>query len=137
MSACLLSMNALLDRETTRSPRPHVPVQLPHLREVRVDQDDVTEIAYEDSTEVPTAASPDLGSDDVTELPGSVDTASFTATEVSQGVEVGARTDDDPLADYNVDGVSGATLTGNGVTNMMTYWLGDHGFGPYLQTIQG
>lgn len=44
---------------------------------------------------------------------------------------------DDPLADYHVDGVSGATLTGNGVSNMMTYWLGDHGYGPFLQTIQG
>jgi Na+-transporting NADH:ubiquinone oxidoreductase subunit C len=44
---------------------------------------------------------------------------------------------DDPLADYHVDGVSGATLTGNGVSNMMTYWLGDHGYGPFLQAIQG
>ncbi len=43
---------------------------------------------------------------------------------------------DDPLADYHVDGVSGATLTGNGVSNMMTYWLGDHGYGPFLRTIQ-
>ena len=44
---------------------------------------------------------------------------------------------DDPLADYHVDGVSGATLTGNGVSNMMTYWLGDHGFGPFLRNLQG
>jgi len=44
---------------------------------------------------------------------------------------------DDPLADYHVDGVSGATLTGNGVSNMMKYWLGDHGYGPFLQSIQG
>ena len=44
---------------------------------------------------------------------------------------------DDPLADYHVDGVSGATLTGNGVTKMMQYWLSDHGYGPYLQTIRG
>jgi Na+-transporting NADH:ubiquinone oxidoreductase subunit C len=43
---------------------------------------------------------------------------------------------DDPLADYHVDGVSGATLTGNGVTKMMQYWLGKHGYGPYLQNIQ-
>ena len=43
---------------------------------------------------------------------------------------------DDPLGDYHVDGVSGATLTGNGVTNMMEYWLGDHGYGPYLRNIQ-
>jgi len=43
---------------------------------------------------------------------------------------------DDPLADYHVDGVSGATLTGNGVTKTMQYWLGDHGYGPYLRNIQ-
>lgn len=43
---------------------------------------------------------------------------------------------DDPLADYHVDGVSGATLTGNGVTNLMQYWLGDHGYGPYLRNLQ-
>jgi len=42
----------------------------------------------------------------------------------------------DPLADYRVDGVSGATLTGNGVTKLMQYWLGDHGYGPYLHNIQ-
>jgi len=43
---------------------------------------------------------------------------------------------DDPLADYHIDGVSGATLTGNGVTNLMHYWLGDHGYGPYLRRLQ-
>jgi Na+-transporting NADH:ubiquinone oxidoreductase subunit C len=42
---------------------------------------------------------------------------------------------DDPLADYHVDGVSGATLTGNGVTKLLQYWLGDHGYGPYLRTL--
>ena len=44
---------------------------------------------------------------------------------------------DDPLADYRVDGVSGATLTGNGVTNLIHYWLGDHGYGPFLRRVQG
>jgi Na+-transporting NADH:ubiquinone oxidoreductase subunit C len=44
---------------------------------------------------------------------------------------------EDPLADYHVDGVSGATLTGNGVSNLVEYWLGDHGFGPYLKNVQG
>ena len=48
----------------------------------------------------------------------------------------GRVSSDDPLADYHVDGVSGATLTGNGVSNMMKYWLGDHGFGPFLKNIQ-
>jgi Na+-transporting NADH:ubiquinone oxidoreductase subunit C len=48
----------------------------------------------------------------------------------------GRVSSDDPLADYHVDGVSGATLTGNGVTNLIRYWLGDHGYGPYLNKIQ-
>jgi Na+-transporting NADH:ubiquinone oxidoreductase subunit C len=43
----------------------------------------------------------------------------------------------DPLADYHVDGVSGATLTGNGVTHLIRYWLGDHGYGPFLRAIRG
>lgn len=33
---------------------------------------------------------------------------------------------------YQVDGLSGSTLTGNGVTHAIHFWLGDHGFGPYL-----
>lgn len=33
---------------------------------------------------------------------------------------------------YQVDGMSGATLTGRGVTNLIRYWVGPHGFGPYL-----
>ena len=34
---------------------------------------------------------------------------------------------------HQVDGLSGATLTGRGVTNLVQYWTGAHGFGPYLQ----
>ena len=33
---------------------------------------------------------------------------------------------------YHVDGLSGSTLTSNGVTHLVRFWLGDHGFGPYL-----
>ncbi|MFT4647315.1 MAG: Na+-transporting NADH:ubiquinone oxidoreductase subunit C [Glaciecola sp.] len=36
--------------------------------------------------------------------------------------------------DYEVDGMSGATITSNSVTNMLHLWLGDAAFGPYLQT---
>jgi Na+-transporting NADH:ubiquinone oxidoreductase subunit C len=39
-------------------------------------------------------------------------------------------------ADHAVDGLSGATLTSNGVTNLMHYWLGEQGFGPYLAKIR-
>ena len=37
---------------------------------------------------------------------------------------------------YQVDGISGATITARGVTNMLTYWLGDSGFGPYLKQLK-
>lgn len=33
---------------------------------------------------------------------------------------------------FAVDGLSGATLTSRGVTYLVQFWLGDHGFGPYL-----
>ena len=34
---------------------------------------------------------------------------------------------------HRIDGLSGATLTSNGVTNLVQFWLGQHGFGPYLE----
>ena len=33
---------------------------------------------------------------------------------------------------YNVDGLSGATITSRGVTSLVRFWLGEDGFGPYL-----
>lgn len=39
-------------------------------------------------------------------------------------------------AAYQIDGIAGATLTGRGVTNLLRYWLGDQGFGPYLKNIR-
>jgi Na+-transporting NADH:ubiquinone oxidoreductase subunit C len=43
-----------------------------------------------------------------------------------------------PDADpYQVDGLSGATITSRGVTSLLRFWLGDDGFGPYLATQRG
>jgi len=39
-------------------------------------------------------------------------------------------------AAHEVDGISGATRTSDGVTNMLRFWLGEHGFGPYLEPIR-
>ena len=36
-------------------------------------------------------------------------------------------------AEHMIDGLSGATLTANGVTYLVQYWTGPHGFGPYLK----
>lgn len=39
-------------------------------------------------------------------------------------------------AEYKIDGLSGATLTSQGVSNMMVYWLGERGFGPFLHNLR-
>lgn len=35
-------------------------------------------------------------------------------------------------ASYQIDGLSGATLTTKGVNGLMEFWFGDHGFKPFL-----
>lgn len=40
-----------------------------------------------------------------------------------------------PDAIHQVDGLSGATLTADGVTDLIRYWIGSHGFGPYLANV--
>jgi Na+-transporting NADH:ubiquinone oxidoreductase subunit C len=39
-------------------------------------------------------------------------------------------------APYKVDGLSGATLTCNGVSNLVAFWLSDQGFKPYLEKVR-
>lgn len=41
-----------------------------------------------------------------------------------------------PGAEYRIDGMSGATLTGRGISNLIQYWAGSDGFGPYLDNLQ-
>ena len=36
-------------------------------------------------------------------------------------------------APYAVDGLSGATITSRGVTEMIRFWLGDEGYAPLLK----
>jgi len=38
-------------------------------------------------------------------------------------------------ARYQIDGLSGATLTGRGVSEFLRFWLGNNGFGPLLKNI--
>lgn len=38
---------------------------------------------------------------------------------------------------YKVDGLSGATITSRGVSNMLDFWLGENGFKPFLDTFRG
>lgn len=44
-----------------------------------------------------------------------------------------ASPDEDP---HKVDGLSGATLTSNGVSHLVDFWLGEEGFGPYLKNFR-
>ncbi|WP_346798560.1 Na(+)-translocating NADH-quinone reductase subunit C [Halomonas sp. Bachu 37] len=39
-------------------------------------------------------------------------------------------------SEHEVDALSGATLTSNGVTNMLQFWLSEEGFGEYLATFR-
>ena len=39
-------------------------------------------------------------------------------------------------AKYQVDGLSGATNTSNGVTNLLSFWLGDMGYGPFIDQMK-
>ncbi|MCB9567592.1 MAG: Na(+)-translocating NADH-quinone reductase subunit C [Myxococcales bacterium] len=39
-------------------------------------------------------------------------------------------------APFAVDGLSGATITSNGVTKLVQFWLGENGFGPYLSNFR-
>ncbi|MEN0614510.1 NADH:ubiquinone reductase (Na(+)-transporting) subunit C [Klebsiella indica] len=38
--------------------------------------------------------------------------------------------------DYTVDGISGATLTSTGVEKSINYWVGEQGYGKFLQQLQ-
>jgi Na+-transporting NADH:ubiquinone oxidoreductase subunit C len=37
---------------------------------------------------------------------------------------------------HQIDGLSGATLTTRGVDNLIHFWLGEHGYGPFLQQLR-
>lgn len=59
-----------------------------------------------------------------------VDDAGQVRFDIAKGVPAEAE------ADYHVDAISGATLTGNGVENMIHYWLGEQGYGPFLARLR-
>jgi Na+-transporting NADH:ubiquinone oxidoreductase subunit C len=51
--------------------------------------------------------------------------------DVALGVVKG-KAGDAASAPHDIDGLSGATLTSNGVTSTIEFWLGDQGFKPFL-----
>jgi Na+-transporting NADH:ubiquinone oxidoreductase subunit C len=58
------------------------------------------------------------------------DSGSIRVRVVDGTVEAGS-----PTAIHEVDAISGATWTSNGVSNLVRFWLGDDGFGPYLKRL--
>lgn len=42
---------------------------------------------------------------------------------------------EDPARRYRIDAMSGATKTARGVTGLLQYWLGDHGYGPLIERL--
>jgi Na+-transporting NADH:ubiquinone oxidoreductase subunit C len=41
-----------------------------------------------------------------------------------------------PNAEYKVDGLSGATLTSNGVENLLHFWMGENGYKPFIENLK-
>lgn len=41
-----------------------------------------------------------------------------------------------PGSEYKIDALAGATLTSNGVTNLIHFWMGQDAFGPYLERVR-
>lgn len=62
-----------------------------------------------------------------------VDVSVATDDEIRVGVAKGAPTGE--AAMYQVDGLSGATITSRGVDSMLKYWFSDQGFGTYLKKL--
>jgi len=52
------------------------------------------------------------------------------------GVAETALEPDAPDTPYLADALTGATWTARGVTNLLQFWLGDDGFGPFLRKIR-
>lgn len=40
-----------------------------------------------------------------------------------------------PTSEYEIDALSGATMTTSGIQNMLDYWLSEQGFGPFLSRL--
>ncbi len=60
------------------------------------------------------------------------DEAGYPAIEVVRGKADPAGAD----YQYQVDGLSGATLTSKGVENLVRFWLGPLAFGPYIERLR-
>lgn len=60
----------------------------------------------------------------------------FAGDELAVEVVKGKVDPSSPRAEHQVDGLSGATLTSKGVDNMLQFWLGERGFGKFLNNLK-
>lgn len=56
--------------------------------------------------------------------------------EVKIDVVKGHVDQNTPNAEYKVDGLSGATLTSNGVENLLRFWMGEDGYKPFIENLK-
>ena len=56
--------------------------------------------------------------------------------DVALHVIKGAVDPSNPNASEQIDGLAGATLTANGVSNLIQFWMGDKGFKPFLTNLK-
>ncbi|MCP4996196.1 MAG: Na(+)-translocating NADH-quinone reductase subunit C [Gammaproteobacteria bacterium] len=54
------------------------------------------------------------------------------AGEIELQVVKGKGATKEPEMSYQIDGLSGATITTKGVNSLMEFWFGDHGFKPFF-----
>jgi len=59
----------------------------------------------------------------------------YDGQSVALRVVKGKALENSPSFKYEIDGLSGATLTSRGVENLIAFWLGEDGFGPLLKTL--
>jgi len=58
------------------------------------------------------------------------------AGEVKLSLIKGAVDTNNPNSIHQIDGLSGASLTSRGVSNLVEFWMGEKGFGPFLAAIR-
>jgi Na+-transporting NADH:ubiquinone oxidoreductase subunit C len=56
--------------------------------------------------------------------------------EPALGLVKGSVDSSNPNAKHQVDGLAGATLTANGVTNLVQFWMGSNGYAPFLANLK-
>lgn len=68
--------------------------------------------------------------------PGKKVYAEGDSTNPAIGLVKGGVDPSAPDAEYKVDALSGATLTSNGVTHLVQFWMGKNGYAPFLNNLR-